>query len=80
MQCEFADQLCVSVDRQPKDKVVPLDVVDRQSCRTVRFPRLTYRDVIDRLPIPIAHLERRPVCRDARFDMQLVRLDPQSQD
>jgi hypothetical protein len=55
------------------------DAIDRQPLPAVGNGRLQDGDVVDRLPIPVMHLEGLPVRRHARGKMQFVCLESQAQ-
>jgi len=71
------DRVFLAVVNKGNHLVVSLDSVNGHTRPGFVFSRLQDVDVVDGLPISLVHLERLPIRRQARRDMQLVHLKPQ---
>jgi len=61
------------------DRVARIDAVHVHVLAAASVERLRDRDVVDRFPVAVMQIERRPVDRQARCYPQLVSFDPQTQ-
>ena len=57
--------------------IVLLNAIHTHAHLPIPGRRLQDIDVIDGLPITVVHLERLPIHRDARCDLQLIHFQPQ---
>ena len=71
------DRVIPAVVNQENDVAVLRNSIHCHADLARSVPRLQHGDVVDRLPIPVVQLERLPIGREARREMELVDLEPQ---
>jgi len=74
------DRVFLTVVNQGNSPVESFNAIHRYTrladLRIIGSARLRYDDVVDRFPMPVVHLERLPIRREARREMQFVHFQP----
>jgi hypothetical protein len=73
----YLDRVILTVINKGNRLVLSLNAIDRYTRFAVPGARLQDGDMVDSFPVSVVHLERLPICREARREIQFVYFKPQ---